>query len=116
MVIQEKVLSPQEERVMHDQEEVLTSEKARAKRARVNRMLAGFRAKPPRVAIDRARLYTESFKQTEGMPMMLSVAKALEHIMSKIDIFIGDDELIVGHFGPPWWLGVLYPEYKVGWL
>ena len=66
---------------------------------------------PPRVALDRAVLFTESFKETENQPMVLRWAKALKHYAEKAPIAIFDDELIVGR--PNNWLGkwgIVYPE------
>jgi ferredoxin/flavodoxin---NADP+ reductase len=66
---------------------------------------------PPRVALERAVLFTESFKETEGQPLVLRWAKALKHFADKAPVSIFDDELIVGR--PNTWLGrwaIVYPE------
>jgi formate C-acetyltransferase len=55
--------------------------------------------------------FTESFKTTEGQPLVLRWAKALRHIAENISVTIFDDELIVGR--PNTWLGrytLVYPE------
>src|SRR5512142_948645 len=57
---------------------------------------------PPRVALERAIYFTESFKATEGQPLVLRWAKALKNIAEKISVGIFDDELIVGR--PNTWL------------
>jgi pyruvate formate-lyase/glycerol dehydratase family glycyl radical enzyme len=49
------------------------------------------------LCIEKSRLLTESFKRTEGEPMILRRAKALAHVLDNISIFIEDDELIVGN-------------------
>jgi formate C-acetyltransferase len=49
-----------------------------------------------RVDVDRARLITESYKQTEGQPPAIRVAKAFSNICEKIPVSIKDGELIVG--------------------
>jgi len=41
-------------------------------------------------------LFTESFKDTEGQPLVVRWAKALKHYAEKAPIAIFDDELIVG--------------------
>jgi predicted methyltransferase MtxX (methanogen marker protein 4) len=38
---------------------------------------------PPRVTLDRALLFTESFKETEGQPLVLRWAKALKNFAEK---------------------------------
>lgn len=66
---------------------------------------------PPRVALERAIYFTESFQTTEGQPLVWRWAKALEHIAENIAVAIFDDELIVGRANT--WLGrysLVYPE------
>src|SRR5512143_374989 len=79
---------------------------------RVLRMFETIRSSgPPRVALERAIYFTESFKTTEGQPLVLRWAKALKNIAEKISVTILDDELIVGR--PNTWLGrytLVYPE------
>ncbi len=66
---------------------------------------------PARVSLGRAVLFTESFKETEGQPMVLRWAKALKLYAEKAPIAIYPGELIVGR--PNTWLGrwgLVYPE------
>ena len=53
----------------------------------------------PGVQLDlqRSRYLTESYKATEGEPMVLRRAKALENVLTKMDIYIRDREKIVGN-------------------
>ncbi len=46
----------------------------------------------PEIKLDlqRSRYLTESYKATEGQPMVLRRAKALENILTKLDIFVQD--------------------------
>ena len=110
------ILSVQEKRIENGEEQILTSAEARSKRGRIDRMLMGIRKKPPRIAVERARLMTESFRQTEGTPMVLRWALALENVLKNIEITIGEDDLIVGRCGPPGRYGILYPELRGAWL
>ena len=50
-----------------------------------------------RLDLQRSRLMTESFKQTDGQAMVLRRAKALAHVLDRMDIFIQDWERIVGY-------------------
>ena len=50
----------------------------------------------PQVESDRARLITESYKETEGLTNILRRAKAVEKIFNELPVTIRDDELIVG--------------------
>jgi pyruvate-formate lyase len=65
----------------------------------------------PRVALERGIYFTESFKATEGQPLVLRWAKALKHVTENISVAIFDDEIIVGR--PCTWFGrytLVYPE------
>jgi pyruvate formate-lyase/glycerol dehydratase family glycyl radical enzyme len=55
------------------------------------------------LCIEKARLLTESFKQTEGESAIIRCAKAYAHMLENIPILIGDDELFVGEgASKPW--------------
>ena len=49
-----------------------------------------------RVDLDRARLITESYRQTDGQPWAIRMAKAFEYLCENFPIFIKPGELIVG--------------------
>jgi len=53
----------------------------------------------PEIKLDlqRSRLLTESYKETEGEPMVIRRAKALERILTGMDLYIQDWEKIVGN-------------------
>ncbi len=71
---------------------------------RVLRMYEAIRGYgPPRVTLDRAVLFTESFKETGNQPLVLRWAKALKHFAEKSPVAIFPDELIVGR--PNTWFG-----------
>ncbi len=106
------VLSPQEERIEKGVPLGLVSEEAQRKRARIHRMLKGFRDNPIRINVERARLLTESFKQTEGQPVILRWGKVMAHILRNISIHIDENELIVGSAGPPGRYAILFPELE----
>lgn len=79
---------------------------------RVLRMYEATRAfGPPRLTLDRALLFTESFKETGNQPLVLRWARALKHFAEKVPVTIFPDELIVGR--PNTWFGrwgIVYPE------
>jgi formate C-acetyltransferase len=55
------------------------------------------------LCIEKARLITESFKQTEGEPAIIRYAKAYAHMLENIPVLINDDELFVGEgASKPW--------------
>ena len=49
-------------------------------------------------SLERAKLVTASYKETEGLPVPIRRAKAFEKIVTEIPIFIPDDQLLVGDF------------------
>ena len=77
---------------------------------RATRILRAFQTERPKIDVERARLFTESFKETEGKPLVLRWSKALLHIAKHITVYIDDDQLIVGRGGYPGRYGILYPE------
>ena len=111
-----KILSEQETRITTGNDESLTTSETRAKRGRISRMLKETRKDTPQITVERARLLTESFQKTERKPVVMRWALALKNILSKIDIHINADELIVGRCSPPGLYGILYPELRGAWL
>jgi len=69
-----------------------------------------------RLCIERARLITESYKQTEGQPMVLRRARALAHYLDNRTLYILSDERIVGNIGSEPCSLITFPEKWSGWL
>lgn len=68
------------------------------------------------ISLWRARLYTEAFKKTEGMPQPLRIAKSFEHVVKNIPIYLDDDQMLVGD-PSTWPSGVeLHLENSVVWI
>ncbi|WP_422448282.1 formate C-acetyltransferase/glycerol dehydratase family glycyl radical enzyme [Thermoanaerobacterium sp. DL9XJH110] len=72
--------------------------------------------KPREIYLERAVLYKEAYEKTEGEPVIIRRAKALENILSKMEIAIFDGELIVGGRSPKPRMGVVSPEMDVEWF
>jgi len=66
--------------------------------------------KPARLSIERAVLYTESMKESEGEPMPIRQAKALKHVLENIPIQILPGEIVVGTMLPDPPGAILFPE------
>ena len=66
-----------------------------------------------RLNVERNRLLTESYKATEGEPMVLRRAKALSHILRNMSVFIVPNARIVGHSGST--PDDLYYPIEVNW-
>jgi pyruvate formate-lyase/glycerol dehydratase family glycyl radical enzyme len=69
-----------------------------------------------RLCIERARLVTESYKKTEGQPMVLRRAKALAHYLDNRTLYILADEWIVGNIGSEPCSLITFPEKWSSWL
>lgn len=69
-----------------------------------------------KVDITRAKLYTESYRETEGEIPVLRRAKALRHVLSKLSINIFPRELIVGYCHADPHVLSIFPEQNTGLL
>ncbi len=78
-------------------------------------MDAGYRSEV-KVCLDRARLITQSYKETEGEPMVIRRARALKNILENMTIYIQDKERLVGNMASDPYSLPLYPELYWRWL
>ncbi len=83
---------------------------------RIQKLIADLYATMPEIEADRAVLITESYKETEGMPVIERRAKALSHILHNIPIIIRDQELIIGSATKAPRGCQTFPEYSYTWL
>ena len=97
------LLSPQEERLERNNGQVSLT-------GRAGKIYESFQNSKSVVDVQRAKYFTESFKQTEGQALSLRWAKALYNIAENIEIVIDDNQLIVGRGGKPGKYGIIYPE------
>lgn len=72
--------------------------------------------KKRQISLERALLYTESYKETEGLPVMIRRAKAVEHILRNVKISIREGELLVGNRTIRPRSGILSPEMDPYWI
>ena len=70
----------------------------------------------PTICAERALLITESYRETEGEPMVLRRAKALEKILANMSIYIEDGQLIVGNQASQTRAAPIFPEYSIDWV
>ena len=83
---------------------------------RIGRLVENLYKKMPEIEADRAVLLTESYRATEGEPIILRRAKAFAHILENIPITIRDEELIVGSATQAPRGCQTFPEYSFEWL
>ena len=107
----QEILSPQEQYFAKsfESEEVSFAVSDRGKE-KIFRLLDRLMSKP-RLSMIRAKLLTESFKSTEGEPVILRYAKAMIHIAENLPISIFDEDIIIGRVDHrDNRSGVFYPE------
>ncbi len=68
------------------------------------------------IDVERPRLLTESYRETEGEPMVIRRAKALAHILDNMTIYIQPWERIVGNFASHPDAIQYYPELFSRWV
>ena len=87
-----------------------------AMKDRIARLKDDLFKKMPEIESARARLITESYRMTEGEPMITRRAKAFLHILQNIPITIRDEELGVGSTTLAPRGCQTYPEFSYEWL
>ena len=70
----------------------------------------------PMICPERARYFTESMKRNQSDPIILRRAKAFQHVLENMSIYLNDDELFVGNQASSPKASPIYPEYSCEWL
>ena len=70
----------------------------------------------PTICTERAKIYTEVYKNYEFKPLIIKRAIALQETLKGMTIFIDDDELIVGNQSSKLRAAPIFPEYAVAWI
>lgn len=83
---------------------------------RIERLRQNYINSKPSVCCERARIFTESHKRTEGLPTPVRRAQAFYDFCNEFDIRIFEDELIVGTAGIFRRSGILTPEFSWMWV
>lgn len=70
----------------------------------------------PSVCTERAKYYTEVYKEQEAMPVLVKRAMALEKTLKNMTVYIEEGELIVGNHSSRFNAAPFFPEYAVTWM
>jgi formate C-acetyltransferase len=70
----------------------------------------------PSISYDRARIWTESYKRTEGQSATIRRAQAFKDVCEQLVVTIFPGELIVGASGEFRKCGILTPEFSWTWV
>ena len=87
-----------------------------SKSERIPRLVEALFRDMPEIEAARAVLLTESYRETEGEPIIMRRAKAFAHILKEIPIIIREDELIVGSSTLAPRGCQTFPEFSWEWL
>lgn len=87
-----------------------------SKSPRIDKLFQMLFEKMPQIEADRALLITESYRQTEGEPMITRRGKAFAYIAENIPITIREEELIVGSASKQPRGCQVFPEFSYSWL
>jgi pyruvate formate-lyase/glycerol dehydratase family glycyl radical enzyme len=84
--------------------------------SRIERLKNALFANPREISLERALLYTESHRTTEGKSTLLRRAKATAYILDNVEITLREDELIAGNRTVKPRAGIVSPEMDPYWL
>lgn len=70
----------------------------------------------PEICVERARLVTDSYRETEAEPMVVRRAKAIAKVLGEMTIFIQRDQLIAGTQASKLRAAPLFPETEALYL
>ncbi len=87
-----------------------------AKSKRIDMLKDALFASTPQIESSRAVLLTESYKQTEGLPIIKRRSAAFRHILENLPIIIRYNELVVGSTTMNSRSCQVFPEYSYKWL
>ena len=83
---------------------------------RIPKLIDDLFEKMPEIEADRAVLLTESYRKTEGEPIITRRAKAFAHILDNIPVTIRPGELVVGSATKSPRSCQVFPEFSFEWL
>ncbi|WP_305767322.1 (2S)-3-sulfopropanediol dehydratase [Candidatus Epulonipiscium viviparus] len=83
---------------------------------RVNHLRQKFLDRPYDVDVERLRLVTEAYQNNEDKPRKLQCAYAFENILLNTQLYIYDEDLILGEIAAPAKASPIYPEFSVKWI
>lgn len=83
---------------------------------RCDRLRSKMEKRTASLCSERALLYTEAFRQSEGESYILRKAKAFAHTLAHMSIYIEQDSLIFGNQASQNFAAPVFPEYSIQWV
>lgn len=84
--------------------------------ARTQRLKNQVLSAKSQICMERAKIVTKAYQETEGEHILIRRAKIFDRILSEISVYILKDELIVGHQSSKQRSAPLFPEFAVEWI
>lgn len=83
---------------------------------RIEKIRQNYVKSKPAISYERALIWTESHKRSEGLPICIRRARAFYDTCDKLGVYIFEGELIVGAIGEFRKCGILTPEFSWLWV
>ncbi len=71
---------------------------------------------PFSICIERARYYTESFRESEGEPQIIRMGRALRHYLRNVTLVLDENDLFAGYAGGKMLCSQIFPELASAYL
>lgn len=83
---------------------------------RIQKLRKELAAQKPYVDGERCKIFTESMKTTDGLPIIIRRAKSFYEVLDKMTVWVKPGELIVGNQAKQPKSSPIYPEYSAQWI
>ena len=83
---------------------------------RIQKLRDGLFDSYPAICPERAVIFTESMKQSEGQPIVKRRAESFYEVLDRMTIFVREGELLVGNQASSVHAAPVFPEYSTDWI
>lgn len=83
---------------------------------RIQRLRKELTEQKPYVDGERCKIFTESMKITDGLPIIIRRAKSFYEVLDKMTVWVKPGELIVGNMAKNAKSSPVFPEYSAQWI
>ena len=83
---------------------------------RIQRLRKELTEQKPYVDSERCKIFTESMKTTDGLPIIIRRAKSFYEVLDKMTVWVKPGELIVGNMARKAKSSPVFPEYSAQWI
>ena len=83
---------------------------------RIKKLRKELMEQKPYVDGERCRIFTESMKKTDGLPIIIRRAKSFYEVLDQMTVWVKPGELIAGNQSKTAKGSPVYPEYSAQWI